>query len=118
MTDFETEWMNKDESENFSQKHDQEIIKVTKRGEVESEIKAVVMEILKEELKNLKSAVERESGKKGKGAKGKKGGKGGGKKKVYSSVSYFRVVKRTRRKAAKRVKRKKILHLIAQWKAL
>jgi hypothetical protein len=73
--------LSKDESENFSQKHDHDIIKVSKRAEVEAEIKATVMEILKEELKNLKSAVERDSGKKGKGGKGKKG-KGGGKKKV------------------------------------
>lgn len=54
---------------------------------MEAEIKESVMEILKEELKNLKSAVERESGKKGKkgrkkSAKGKKKGKKGKDKKA------------------------------------
>ncbi|KAJ3220708.1 Dynein regulatory complex protein 11 [Clydaea vesicula] len=83
---YENNWQNKDETENFAQKHDQEIIKILKRKEVEAEIKSSVMEILKEELKNLKSAVEKDSGKgkkKGKGGKGKKSAKGkkkGGKK--------------------------------------
>ncbi|KND02216.1 uncharacterized protein SPPG_02701 [Spizellomyces punctatus DAOM BR117] len=79
-------WLRKDETENFAQKHDQEIVKNEKRREVEAEIKGQVMEILKEELKNLKMAVDREkAGKSRKGKKGKKGGKGkkgkkGGKK--------------------------------------
>lgn len=84
---YKNDWQSKDESENFAQKHDQDIIKATKRKEVEAEIKESVMEILKEELKNLKSAVERESGKKGKkgrkkSAKGKKKGKKGKDKKA------------------------------------
>ncbi|KAJ3116840.1 Dynein regulatory complex protein 11 [Phlyctochytrium bullatum] len=85
-TNYGTKWLNKDESENFAQKHDQEIIKMEKRKEVEAEIKKEVFEVLKEELKNLKLAVDREKnsksrkgkkGKKGKSAKGKKGTKGG-----------------------------------------
>ncbi|KAL2917952.1 COPII coat Sec23p-Sfb3p heterodimer component [Polyrhizophydium stewartii] len=78
--EFASKWKFKDESENFAQKHDQEIIKADKRREVEAEIKKDVFEILQDELKNLKLAVEREKnakGKKGKGKGGKKGGKKG-----------------------------------------
>ncbi|KAJ3302620.1 Dynein regulatory complex protein 11 [Kappamyces sp. JEL0829] len=74
---YDRDWRHKDESENFSQKHDQEIIKANKRKEVEAEIKNEVFEVLADELRNLKLAVEKE-GKKGK--KGGKGGKKGGKK--------------------------------------
>ncbi|KAJ3254876.1 Dynein regulatory complex protein 11 [Boothiomyces macroporosus] len=76
--EYATNWKNKDESENFAQKHDQEIIKADKRKEVETQIKMDVYDILADELKNLKLAVEKE----GKGKKGKKGkgGKKGGKK--------------------------------------
>eukprot|EP00842_Homolaphlyctis_polyrhiza_P001554 jgi/Hompol1/239/HPOL_000388-RA len=73
--EYNAKWKHKDESDNFAQKHDQEIIKADKRREVEAEIKKDVFEILQDELKNLKLAVEREKnakGKKGKG-KGKKG---------------------------------------------
>ncbi|KAJ3321919.1 Dynein regulatory complex protein 11 [Boothiomyces sp. JEL0866] len=76
--EYAANWKNKDESENFAQKHDQEIIKADKRKEVESQIKMDVYDILADELKNLKLAVEKD----GKGKKGKKGkgGKKGGKK--------------------------------------
>ncbi|KAJ3219263.1 Dynein regulatory complex protein 11 [Dinochytrium kinnereticum] len=85
-SNFGTKWLNKDESDNFAQKHDQEIIKLEKRKEVEVEIKKEVFEVLKEELKNLKLAVDREKnsksrkGKKGKKGKSAKGKKKGGKK--------------------------------------
>lgn len=76
-------WKTKDESENFCQRHDQEIVKIEKRREVEAEIKDDVFEILADELQNLKLAVEKE-GKKGKGKGKGKAGKGkkakGGKK--------------------------------------
>jgi SpoVK/Ycf46/Vps4 family AAA+-type ATPase len=74
---YTTKWQKKDESDNFAQKHEQEIIKTDKRHEVEIEIKKEVFEILQDELKNLKLAVENEKGKKSKGAKA---GKGKGKK--------------------------------------
>ena len=35
---YGNKWINKDESENFAQKHDQDIIKNDKRKEVESEV--------------------------------------------------------------------------------
>lgn len=77
---FVDNWHGKDETSNFAQKHDQDIIKCDKRLEVEAEIKKDVFEILKEELKNLKMAVDREKSKGGKGKKGKKGKSAKGKK--------------------------------------
>uniref|UniRef100_A0A2K6U4P0 IQ motif containing with AAA domain 1 n=1 Tax=Saimiri boliviensis boliviensis TaxID=39432 RepID=A0A2K6U4P0_SAIBB len=71
-------WMNKDESWNFSQDYDPELIKEEKRRELESEIRVQVDELMRQELKNLKLAVDRErehpekARKKEKGKKGKK----------------------------------------------
>lgn len=78
-------WMNKDESWNFPQDYDPEMIKEEKRKELELEIRVQVDELMRQELKNLKLAVNREKelpaqgkkGKKGKGKKGKKKGKQG-----------------------------------------
>lgn len=47
-------WQPRDESENFSQKHDVELIKEEKRLEVEAEIRLNVDELMRQELKNLK----------------------------------------------------------------
>jgi len=47
-------WEPRDESENFSQKHDAELIKEEKRMEVEAEIRIQVDELMRSELKNLK----------------------------------------------------------------
>ncbi|XP_058389259.1 dynein regulatory complex protein 11 [Diceros bicornis minor] len=80
-------WKNKDESWNFPQDYDPELIKEEKRKELESEIRVQVDELMRQELKNLKLAVNREkelpvkTGKKGgktkkKEKKGKKGEKG------------------------------------------
>ncbi|XP_023577994.1 IQ and AAA domain-containing protein 1 isoform X2 [Octodon degus] len=78
-------WMNKDESWNFLQDYDPELIKQEKRKELEAEIRVQVDELMRQELKNLKLAVNkekelpvREGRKKGKqkGGKGKKGKKG------------------------------------------
>lgn len=46
--------MNRDESLNFSQKHDVELIKEDKRKEVELEVRLQVDELMREELNNLK----------------------------------------------------------------
>eukprot|EP00111_Clytia_hemisphaerica_P004244 TCONS_00012119-protein len=81
-------WENRDESLNFSQKHDVELIKEEKRVEIETEVRLHVDELMRQELKNLKMAVDRDKGKKGKKGgkksgkkkKGKKSGKKGGKK--------------------------------------
>jgi len=47
-------WAFRDESGNYSQKHDAEIIKEEKRIEVENEVRLQVDELMREELKNLK----------------------------------------------------------------
>ncbi|XP_037017403.2 dynein regulatory complex protein 11 isoform X2 [Artibeus jamaicensis] len=75
-------WKNKDESWNFAQDYDPELIKEEKRKELESEIRVQVDELMRQELKNLKLAVNREKelpakGKKKKGGKNKKKGKKG-----------------------------------------
>ncbi|MGH0148940.1 UNVERIFIED_CONTAM: hypothetical protein FKN15_046324 [Acipenser sinensis] len=72
---------NRDESTNFNQKHVEELIKEEKRKEIESEIRVQVDELMREELKNLRLAVDRDSGTKGKSGKKKKKGKKSGKKK-------------------------------------
>ncbi|XP_046941858.1 dynein regulatory complex protein 11 [Lynx rufus] len=75
-------WRNRDESWNFPQDHDPELIKQEKRKELESEIRIQVDELMRQELKNLKLAVNREkeqpvkAGKKKGGKKRKKGKKG------------------------------------------
>ena len=47
-------WNNRDESWNFNQKYDPEIIRGDKRIEVEEEIRVQVDELMRQELKNLK----------------------------------------------------------------
>ncbi|XP_033028249.1 dynein regulatory complex protein 11 isoform X1 [Lacerta agilis] len=77
-------WQNRDEGWNFSQEYDPELIKEEKRKEVEEEIRVQVDELMRQELKNLKLAVDREierKGQKGKKGKKKKKGKKGGRKK-------------------------------------
>ncbi|XP_058155830.1 dynein regulatory complex protein 11 [Dasypus novemcinctus] len=75
-------WRNKDESWNFPQDYDPELIKEEKRKELEAEIRVQVDELMRQELKNLKLAVNREkeipkkSGKKKEGKKKKAEGKG------------------------------------------
>ncbi|KAM5155874.1 dynein regulatory complex protein 11 [Callospermophilus lateralis] len=83
---YKDTWMNKDESQNFPQDYDEELIKKEKRKEVEAEIRVQVDELMRQELKNLKLAVNKEielpvrAGKKGKkknkGKKGKRGKRG------------------------------------------
>merc|ERR1712048_987502 len=80
---YQDVWATRDESGNFSQKHDVELIKEQKRKEVEEEVRTQVDELMRQELKNLKLAVDREKGKKGK--KGKSGKKSGKKKKGKKS---------------------------------
>ncbi|KAJ1511431.1 Dynein regulatory complex protein 11, partial [Coelomomyces lativittatus] len=65
-------WKDKDESENFIQKHDVEIIKTEKRVEIDSEMKDELFQLLKDELENLKLVMEKDSKKKKKDAGKKK----------------------------------------------
>jgi intergrase/recombinase len=70
---YASTWQNRDESVNLLQKHDVELIKDAKRVEIEAEIRKQVDELMREELKNLKLAIEKDKGKGKKGKKGKKG---------------------------------------------
>ena len=54
LLDVSAVWATRDESGNYSQKHDAEIIKEEKRIEVENEVRLQVDELMREELKNLK----------------------------------------------------------------
>ncbi|XP_036278035.1 dynein regulatory complex protein 11 [Pipistrellus kuhlii] len=78
-------WKNKDESLNFPQGYDPEILKEEKRKELEVEIRVQVDELMRQELKNVKLAVNKEKelpvriGKK-KGGKNKTKGKKGRRK--------------------------------------
>ncbi|ELT91740.1 hypothetical protein CAPTEDRAFT_137881 [Capitella teleta] len=51
---YSTVWEPKDEGDNFSQKHDVELIKEEKRMEVETEVRVQIDELMRQELKNLK----------------------------------------------------------------
>uniref|UniRef100_A0A8C9BBA2 IQ motif containing with AAA domain 1 n=1 Tax=Phocoena sinus TaxID=42100 RepID=A0A8C9BBA2_PHOSS len=65
-------WKNKDESWNVPQGYDPELIKEDKRKELESEIRLQVDELMRQELKNLKLAVNRERELSGKTGRKKK----------------------------------------------
>ncbi|XP_073433693.1 dynein regulatory complex protein 11 [Dendrobates tinctorius] len=81
---YEGVWLNRKESWNLFQTHDPELIKEDKRKEVEEEIRIQVDELMRQELQNLKLAVDRDKNKKKKGKKGgkkKKKGKKSGKRK-------------------------------------
>ncbi|KAI9144683.1 hypothetical protein BKA69DRAFT_727651 [Paraphysoderma sedebokerense] len=72
---YVNQWANKDETENFAQKHDAELIKAEKKKEVEKEIKQELYIVLKEELDNLKLTLEDAKKGKKKGGSAKKAGK-------------------------------------------
>ncbi|KAI5108887.1 IQ and AAA domain-containing protein 1 isoform X1 [Silurus meridionalis] len=83
---YQEVWQARDESQNFNQHFDPELVREEKRMEVEVEIRVQVDELMRQELKNLKLVVDRDKGikkKKGKKAnkKKKKKAKKGGKKK-------------------------------------
>ncbi|XP_056157558.1 dynein regulatory complex protein 11, partial [Lampris incognitus] len=66
-------WQACDESQNFLQQFNVSLVREEKRLEVEEEVRIQVDELMRQELKNLKMAVERDKGQKKK-KKGKKGG--------------------------------------------
>ncbi|KAG7467435.1 hypothetical protein MATL_G00153700 [Megalops atlanticus] len=80
-------WNGKDESQNFTQCFDAQLVRDEKRAEVEEEVRVQVDELMRQELKNLKIAVDRvkekkkKKGKKGSKKKKKKGKKSSKKKK-------------------------------------
>ncbi|XP_030065024.1 dynein regulatory complex protein 11 [Microcaecilia unicolor] len=86
---FKDIWQYRDESWNFPQRHDPELVKEEKRKEVEEEIRVQVDELMRQELKNLKLAVDRQ-----KGRKQKKSKKGGKKKKKKNKKKFRRKKKK------------------------
>ncbi|XP_053286786.1 dynein regulatory complex protein 11 [Pleuronectes platessa] len=78
---FEDFWKKRNESKNFVQRHDPELIKEEMRKVVEAEIRPQVDVQMREELAEWKLAVDKDKGGKAKGKAKKKGAKGGKKKK-------------------------------------
>uniref|UniRef100_H3AKF9 Zgc:153738 n=1 Tax=Latimeria chalumnae TaxID=7897 RepID=H3AKF9_LATCH len=80
-TTYKSIWQNRDESQNFRQGHEIQLIKEEKQKELEAEIRFQVDVLMREELANLKLAVDRDAGgKKKKASKKKKKKKKKGKK--------------------------------------
>ncbi|XP_053481922.1 dynein regulatory complex protein 11 isoform X2 [Ictalurus furcatus] len=69
---FTEVWRNRDESKNFSQRHEAELIKEEKRKELEAEIRLQVDELMRQELASWKLSVEGKKGGKAKPAGKKK----------------------------------------------
>jgi len=83
--EWSDKWQHRDESSNFAQKHDAELVKQMVRPDVELRVREEVNGAIDKELQNLQAAFDRDQkAKKIKGAgkkkKGKKGKKGKGKK--------------------------------------
>ncbi|XP_051965419.1 dynein regulatory complex protein 11 isoform X2 [Xyrauchen texanus] len=90
---FSEVWQNRNESKNFSQRHEMELIKEEKRNEIEVEIRKQVDELMRQELANWKLAVDKEKSGKAKGAaKKKKASKSGKKKKKDKDLTADRTI--------------------------
>nr|VZI48757.1 unnamed protein product [Spirometra erinaceieuropaei] len=81
-SEYEQLWKYRDESNNFFQRHEEELIEADKRAELDLEIRVHVDELMRQELRNLKIAIDKEKQKripkkKPKKQKGKKKGKKG-----------------------------------------
>ncbi|XP_056234161.1 dynein regulatory complex protein 11 isoform X2 [Seriola aureovittata] len=86
-------WKTRNESKNFSQRHEVELIKEEKRKVIETEIRLQVDEQMRQELADWKLAVDKDKGGKTKGnAKKKKGSKSGKKKKKEKDLTADRTL--------------------------
>ncbi|XP_040896572.1 dynein regulatory complex protein 11 [Toxotes jaculatrix] len=86
-------WKTRNESRNFSQRHEVELIKEEKRKVIEAEIRVQVDEQMRQELAEWKLAVDKDKGGKTKGnAKKKKGSKSGKKKKKEKDLTAERTL--------------------------
>ncbi|KAM4629825.1 dynein regulatory complex protein 11 [Polymixia lowei] len=86
-------WQNRNESKNFSQRHEAELIKEERRKEVEAEIRVQVDELMRQELANWRLAVDKDKGGKAKGnTKKKKGSKSGKRKKKDKDLTADRTL--------------------------
>ncbi|XP_035031635.2 dynein regulatory complex protein 11 [Hippoglossus stenolepis] len=90
---FEDFWQNRNESKNFVQRHEVELIKEEKRKVIEAEILLQVDVQMRQELAEWKLAVDKDKGGKTKGnAKKKKGSKSGKKKKKEKDLTADRTL--------------------------
>ncbi|XP_071343991.1 dynein regulatory complex protein 11 [Trachinotus anak] len=86
-------WKTRNESKNFSQRHEVELIKEEKRKVIEADIRVQVDEQMRQELADWKLAVDKDKGGKTKGnAKKKKGSKSGKKKKKEKDLTADRTL--------------------------
>ncbi|XP_053177680.1 dynein regulatory complex protein 11 [Scomber japonicus] len=86
-------WQNRNESRNFCQMHEVELIKEANRSIIEAEIRVQVDEQMRQELAEWKLAVDKDKGGKTKGnAKKKKGSKSGKKKKKEKDLTADRTL--------------------------
>ncbi|KAM8873977.1 dynein regulatory complex protein 11 isoform 2-T2 [Spinachia spinachia] len=86
-------WKTRNESRNFHQRHEVELIKEEKRKDIEAEIRIQVDEQMRQELAEWKLAVDKDKGGKTKGnAKKKKGSKSGKKKKKEKDLTADRTL--------------------------
>ncbi|XP_070688696.1 dynein regulatory complex protein 11 [Pempheris klunzingeri] len=90
---FEDFWKTRNESRNFNQRHEVELIKEEKRKVIEAEIRVQVDEQMRQELAEWKLAVDKDKGGKTKGnAKKKKGSKSGKRKKKEKDLTSDRTL--------------------------
>ncbi|XP_010793269.1 IQ and AAA domain-containing protein 1 [Notothenia coriiceps] len=90
---FEDFWKNRNETRNFSQRHEVELIKEERRKMIEEEIRVKVDEQMRQELAEWKLAVDKDKGGKAKAnAKKKKGSKSGKKKKKEKDLTADRTL--------------------------
>ncbi|XP_075944730.1 dynein regulatory complex protein 11 [Anarhichas minor] len=86
-------WKTRNESRNFHQRHEVELIKEEKRKVIEAKIRVQVDEQMRQELAELKLAVDKDKGGKTKAnAKKKKGSKSGKKKKKEKDLTADRTL--------------------------
>nr|XP_055024991.1 dynein regulatory complex protein 11 isoform X1 [Misgurnus anguillicaudatus] len=90
---FAAVWQNRNETKNYGQRHETELIKEEKRKEIEVEIRKQVDELMRQELANWKLAVDKEKIGKSKGAaKKKKASKNGKRKKKDKDLTVDRTI--------------------------
>ncbi|XP_053286785.1 dynein regulatory complex protein 11 [Pleuronectes platessa] len=90
---FEDFWQNRNESQNFVQRHEVELIKEERRKVIEADILLQVDVQMRQELAEWKLAVDKDKGGKTKGnAKKKKGSKSGKKKKKEKDLTADRTL--------------------------
>uniref|UniRef100_A0A8D2ZQI1 AAA+ ATPase domain-containing protein n=1 Tax=Scophthalmus maximus TaxID=52904 RepID=A0A8D2ZQI1_SCOMX len=82
-------WQSRNESKNFIQRHDVELMKEEKRKDVEAEIRVQVDEQMRQELTEWKLVVDKDKGGKAKGNKKKESGK---KKKKEKDLTAKRLI--------------------------